>query len=143
VRKRAGCSRVFTGQATALEFKADLYQAILKVAKNCSQKRAAKNSRRTPAACERAAQWQDRYKRVDKLLYYAGRLGIEARAKFAQTHKEIIEKELAVADTAGDRQSLVALAYQNNRDSTGGSRVMGAADSAPSFLELFSFVLTG
>ena len=38
-------------------------------------------------------------KSVDKLLYYAGRLGIEAKAKFAQTHKEVVEKELAMADT--------------------------------------------
>jgi hypothetical protein len=32
------------------------------------------------------------------LLYYAGCLGIEAKAKFMQTHKEVIEKELALAD---------------------------------------------
>jgi hypothetical protein len=37
-------------------------------------------------------------KTVDKLLHYAGRLGIEAKAKFAQTHKEVVEKELALAD---------------------------------------------
>jgi hypothetical protein len=29
---------------------------------------------------------------------YTGRLGIEAKAKFVQTHKEVIEKELALAD---------------------------------------------
>ena len=38
-------------------------------------------------------------KSVDKLLYYAGRLGIEVKAKFAWTHKEVVEKELAMADT--------------------------------------------
>ena len=37
-------------------------------------------------------------KSVDKLLYYAGRLGIEAKARFVQTHKEAAEKELAPAD---------------------------------------------
>ena len=37
-------------------------------------------------------------KTVDKLLHYAGRLGIEAKAKFSQTHKEVVEKELAIAD---------------------------------------------
>jgi predicted XRE-type DNA-binding protein len=37
-------------------------------------------------------------KTVEKLLDYAGRLGIEAKAKFTQTHKEIVEKELALAD---------------------------------------------
>jgi helix-turn-helix protein len=37
-------------------------------------------------------------KSVDKLLRYAGRLGIEARANFTQTHKELVEKELALSD---------------------------------------------
>jgi predicted XRE-type DNA-binding protein len=37
-------------------------------------------------------------KTVEKLLDYAGRLGIEPKAKFTQTHKEIVEKELALAD---------------------------------------------
>jgi hypothetical protein len=32
------------------------------------------------------------------LLYYAGRLGIEAKATFAQTRKEVVERELAMAD---------------------------------------------
>lgn len=36
-------------------------------------------------------------KTVDKPLHYAGR-GIEAKAKFAQTPKEVVEKELAMAD---------------------------------------------
>ena len=40
-------------------------------------------------------------KSVDQLLYYAGRLGIEAKAKFAQTHNQAVEEELAMADTAG------------------------------------------
>ena len=37
-------------------------------------------------------------KSVDKLLYYAGRLGIEAKARFEQTDKHVIERELALAD---------------------------------------------
>jgi len=37
-------------------------------------------------------------KSVDKLLHYAGRLGIEATTRFSQTHKDVIEKELALAD---------------------------------------------
>ena len=31
-------------------------------------------------------------KSVDKLLYYAGRLGIETKATFEQNHKEVVEK---------------------------------------------------
>ena len=38
------------------------------------------------------------HKSVDKLLHYAGRLGIEAKAKFAQTQKDVVERELALAD---------------------------------------------
>ena len=38
-------------------------------------------------------------KTVDKLFYFAGRLGIEAKAKFAQTRKEVVAEELA---SAGD-----------------------------------------
>jgi hypothetical protein len=38
-------------------------------------------------------------KSVDKLLQYTGRLGSEAKTKFAQTRKEVVEKELAAAGT--------------------------------------------
>ena len=34
----------------------------------------------------------------NKLLDYAGRLGIEAEAKFTQIRKETIDKELALAE---------------------------------------------
>jgi predicted XRE-type DNA-binding protein len=36
-------------------------------------------------------------KSVDKLLEYAGRLGIEPKAKFPQTHKEVVQRELIAA----------------------------------------------
>lgn len=36
-------------------------------------------------------------KSVDKLLYYAGRFGLEAKAKFTQTNRAVIERELAAA----------------------------------------------
>jgi len=35
----------------------------------------------------------------DKLLQCAGRLGIEAKARFTPTHKEVVEKGLALADS--------------------------------------------
>jgi predicted XRE-type DNA-binding protein len=71
-------------QATALKFKVGLYQAIIlgepqpRVSELLNGKIANKS--------------------VDKLLYYAGRLGIEAKVKFTQTHKDVIERELALAD---------------------------------------------
>jgi len=36
---------------------------------------------------------------VDKLLQCAGRLGIEAKARFTPIQKEVVEKELAPADS--------------------------------------------
>jgi hypothetical protein len=37
------------------------------------------------------------HKGADKLFQYAGRLGIEAKAKFTASHKELVEKGLALA----------------------------------------------
>ena len=36
-------------------------------------------------------------KSVDKMLYYAARLGIEAKARFPRTNKEAVRRQLAVA----------------------------------------------
>lgn len=57
------------------------------------------------------------YKRVDKLLDYAGRLGIEAKAKFAQTHKEVVEEELATADTTAQPPVCQTLSAVQKTDS--------------------------
>lgn len=84
-------------QATALKFKAELYQAILKVAKNYSQKELQRILGEPQPRVSELLNGRIANKSVDKLLLYAGRLGIEARAKFAQTHKDIVEKELAIA----------------------------------------------
>src|SRR5215470_14698357 len=88
-----GCS---PEQATALKFKAELYQAILKVAKKYSQKELQRILGEPQPRVSELLNAKIANKSVDKLLYYAGRLGIEARAKFAQTHKDIVEKELAL-----------------------------------------------
>jgi predicted XRE-type DNA-binding protein len=85
-------------QATALKFKAKLYQAILKIAKNYSQKELQRILGEPQPRVSELLNGKIANKSVDKLLYYAGRLGIEARAKFAQTHKDIVEKELAIAN---------------------------------------------
>lgn len=85
-------------QATALKFKAELYQAILKVAKKYSQKELQIILGEPQPRVSELLNGKIANKSVDKLLSYAGRLGIEAKAKFAQTHKEIVEKELALAE---------------------------------------------
>ena len=85
-------------QATALKFKSDLYQAILKHARKYSPKQLELILAEPQPRVSELLNGKIANKTVDKLLYYAGRLGIEAKAKFAQTHKEVVEKELALAD---------------------------------------------
>ena len=84
--------------ATALKFKAELYQAILKYAKKYSQRQLQIILGEPQPRVSELLNGKIANKSVDKLLRYAGRLGIEAKAKFAQTHKELVEKELTLAD---------------------------------------------
>ena len=85
-------------QATALKFKAELYQAILKCAKRYSQKELQVILREPQPRVSELLNGKIANKTVDKLLHYAGRLGIEAKAKFSQTPKEVVEKDLTIAD---------------------------------------------
>ena len=85
-------------QATALKFKAELYRAILKVAGKYSQKELQIILGEPQPRVSELLNGKIANKSVDKLLSYAGRLGLEAKAKFAQTHKEVPEKELALAE---------------------------------------------
>ena len=84
-------------QATALKFKAELYQAVLKYARKYSQKELQVILGEPQPRVSELLNGKIANKSVDKLLQYAGRLGIEAKTKFAQTHKEVIEEELAAA----------------------------------------------
>jgi predicted XRE-type DNA-binding protein len=85
-------------QATALKFKAGLYQAILRCAKKYSQKDLQIILGEPQPRVSELLNGKIANKSVDKLLYYAGPLGIEAKAKFTQTHKGVIERELALVD---------------------------------------------
>jgi predicted XRE-type DNA-binding protein len=85
-------------QAAALKFKAELYQAILRVAKKYSQKKLQIILGEPQPRVSELLNGKIANKSVDKLLYYAGRLGIETKAKFVQTRREVIEKELALAE---------------------------------------------
>ena len=85
-------------QATALKFKADLYQAILKYAQRYSRKELEIILKEPQPRVSELLNGKIAHKSVDKLLQYAGRLGIEAKAKFVQTQKDVVERELAVAD---------------------------------------------
>ncbi|MGH9451532.1 MAG: helix-turn-helix domain-containing protein [Terriglobia bacterium] len=85
-------------QATTLKFKAELYQAILKYAQKYSQKELQVILGEPQPRVSELLNGKIANKTVDKLLHYAGRLGIETKARFAQTHKELVERELALAD---------------------------------------------
>jgi predicted XRE-type DNA-binding protein len=85
-------------QATALKFKAELYQAILKYARKYSQKELQVILREPQPRVSELLNGKIANKSVDKLLYYAGRLGIEATAKFSQTRRDVVEQELAAAE---------------------------------------------
>lgn len=84
-------------QATGLKFKADLYQAILARARKYSQKELQVILGEPQPRVSELLNGKIAKKSVDKLLCYAGRLGIEAIASFPQTHKEVVERALAAA----------------------------------------------
>lgn len=85
-------------QATALKFKAELYRAILKCAKKYSQKELQIILDEPQPRVSELLNGKIANKTVDKLLHYAGRLGIEAKAKFVQVRKDVVDRELALAD---------------------------------------------
>ncbi len=84
-------------QATILKFKADLYQAILKHARKYSQTQLQVILAEPQPRVSELLNGKIANKSVDKLLYYAGRLGIEARARFPRTNKHVVRRELAAA----------------------------------------------
>jgi predicted XRE-type DNA-binding protein len=93
-------------QATALKFKAELYQAILKYAvmSKYSQKELQLIFGEPQPRVSELLNGKIANKSVDKLLYYAGRLGIVAKARFQQSNKEVVEHELALAGTGRDER---------------------------------------
>jgi predicted XRE-type DNA-binding protein len=84
-------------QAAVLKFKADLYQAILKHARKYSQKQLQVILAEPQPRVSELLNGKIANKSVDKLLYYAGRLGIQAKARFPQTNKQVVRRELAAA----------------------------------------------
>ena len=85
-------------RASALKFKAELYRAILKFAKKYSQKELQIILGEPQPRVSELLNGKISNKTVDKLLHYAGRLGIETKAKFVQVRKDVFERELASAD---------------------------------------------
>jgi predicted XRE-type DNA-binding protein len=84
-------------QAAILKFKADLYQAILKHARRYSQKQLQVILAEPQPRVSELLNGKIANKSVDKLLDYAGRLGIEAKARFLQTKKRVARRKLTAA----------------------------------------------
>src|SRR6266853_5310797 len=80
-------------QTTALKFKADLYQAILKHARKYSPKQLQVILAEPQPRVSELLNGKIANKSVDKLLYYAGRMGIEAKARFPQSRRDVVEKD--------------------------------------------------
>ena len=84
-------------EAAIFKFKAQLYQAILKHARKYTAKQLETILGEYQPRISELLNGKIANKSVDKLLYYAGRLGIEPKATFPQTNKKLIARELAVA----------------------------------------------
>ena len=93
--------------AAALKFKAQLYQAILKYSQKYSQKDLQAILGEPQPRVSELLNGKIANKSIDKLLYYAGRLGIETRAKFVQAHKEIVRLKIEEGYAAAQRGQLI------------------------------------
>ncbi len=83
-------------EAAILKFKSELYAAIMNARKYSPKQLEIILAEPQPRVSE-LLNGKIVNKSVDKLLEYAGRLGIEPKAKFPQTHKEVVQRELAAA----------------------------------------------
>jgi predicted XRE-type DNA-binding protein len=84
-------------EATILKFKAELYRAILRHSRKYTPRQLEAILGEYQPRVSELLNGKIANKSVDKLLYYAGRLGIEPKATFPQTRKQVIEAELAPA----------------------------------------------
>ena len=91
VFKDAGFSRE---EAVELRFKAELYQAVLACARQYKPKDLEILFREPQPRVSELLNGKIANKSIEKLLWYAGRLGIVPRVKFAQLRKHVVEREL-------------------------------------------------
>jgi predicted XRE-type DNA-binding protein len=83
--------------AATVKFKADLYHAIMRCARKYSAKELEYIFSEPQPRVSELMNGKIANKSVDKLLTYAGKLGIEARAKFPQTNKVVVKRRAAKA----------------------------------------------
>lgn len=84
-------------EAVVVKFKADLYEAILKVAKHYNAKELEIILHEPQPRVSELLNGKLGSKSIEKLLHYAQRLGLEHKGTFLQTHKEVPKRELAMA----------------------------------------------
>jgi predicted XRE-type DNA-binding protein len=84
-------------EAMILKFKAELYRAILRHARKYTPRQLEAILDEPQPRVSELLNGKISNKSVDKLLSYAGRLGIEPKATFPQTRKQVIEAELVPA----------------------------------------------
>jgi|ERR1700751_4846232 predicted XRE-type DNA-binding protein len=93
--------------AAVLKFKAQLYREILKCSQKYSQEELQAILGEPKPRVSELLNGKIANKSVDKLLYYADRLGIETRAKFVQVHKEIVNSKIEEGYAAAQRGELI------------------------------------
>jgi predicted XRE-type DNA-binding protein len=81
-------------QAAIVKFRADLYDAILKVARHYSPQDLETILHEPQPRVSELLNGKLGHKSIEKLLTYAGKLGIEYRGTFPQVHKNAPKKEL-------------------------------------------------
>jgi predicted XRE-type DNA-binding protein len=84
-------------RAIVVKFKADLYEAILKVTEQYTPRQLELILHEPQPRVSELLNGKLGQKSLEKLLVYARRLGIEHRGSFTQVHKNVPKKELAVA----------------------------------------------
>lgn len=84
-------------EAVELRFKAQLYQAVLACARQYKAKELEILFDEPQPRISELLNGKIANKSIEKLLWYAGRLGIVPRAKFPQTRKREVEQELREA----------------------------------------------
>jgi predicted XRE-type DNA-binding protein len=82
----------------AVKFKAEVYQAILKYADGYSQKQLQSILGEPQPRVSELLNGKIANKSVDKLLEYAGRLGVEPKVRFTQMRTRRGDQRIAAAD---------------------------------------------
>ena len=88
-------------EAVELRFKAELYQAVLACARQYSPKQLEILFGEPQPRVSELLNGKIANKSIEKLLVYAGHLGIEPKVKFPQVRKHAVEQELKEACAVG------------------------------------------